>query len=83
MMSILEDFETWKEFLANRLDEAEQQGMSDKTISNVAHEVGDYLSKNVDVQNSEVSVIKELWNVSSEEEQQVLANAMIKLVKNS
>lgn len=83
MMSILEDFETWKEFLANRLDEAEQQGMSQGTISNVAQEVGDYLSKNVDVQNSEVAVIKELWNVASEEEQQILANTMIKLVKNA
>ncbi len=82
MMSILENFDTWKEFLADRLDQAEDQGMSQSTISNVAHEVGDYLSEHVDVKNKEAAVLKELWNVASEEEQQAIANTMIKLVKS-
>ncbi len=83
MMSILENFDTWKEFLANRLDQAEEHGMSQSTISNVAHEVGDYLAQNVEVKNDEVAVLKELWSVASEEEQQAIANTMVKLVKKS
>lgn len=81
MMSMLDDFDTWKTFLADKLNEAEDQGMSQSTIANVAHEVGDYLSEHVDVKNDEVAVLKELWQVASEEEQQAIANTMVKLVK--
>lgn len=81
-MSVLNNFDSWKGFLANKLDQAKQQGMSDQTVSNVAHEVGDYLAESVDVKNDEVAVIKELWNAASEDEQQAIANTMVKLVQN-
>lgn len=82
-MSVLDNFDTWKQFLASRLQEAEQQGMSQDTISNVAYEVGDYLSKSVDAKNEEEAVLRELWNAASKEEQQAIANTMVKLVQNS
>lgn len=82
-MSVLDNFETWKEFLANRLEEAERQGMSQETISNVAYEVGDYLSKSVDAKNEQEAVLKELWEAASKEEQQAIANTMVKLVQKS
>jgi len=81
-MSILDNFETWKDFLANKLEQAEEQGMSQQTITNVAHEVGDYLSKSVEAENAEEAVLKELWNAASEDEQQALASTMVKLVQN-
>ncbi|MGM8211691.1 DUF3243 domain-containing protein [Virgibacillus sp. W0430] len=81
-MSVLDNFETWKDFLANKLDQAKQQGMSDETITNVAHEVGDYLSQHVEAKNNEEAVLRELWNAASEEEQHALASTMVKLVKN-
>lgn len=80
-MSVLDNFGTWKEFLANRLEQAQEHGMSDQTIENVAHQVGDYLSEHVDPKNNEMAVIQELWGVASEEEQQAIANTMIKLVQ--
>lgn len=82
-MSVLDNFDTWKDFLANRLQEAQQQGMSQETISNVAYEVGDYLSKSVDAKNTEEAVLRELWNAASKEEQQAIANTMVKLVQKS
>ena len=82
-MSVLDNFETWKEFLANRLEEAERQGMSQETISNVAYEVGDYLSKSVDAKNEQEAVLKELQEAASKEEQQAIANTMVKLVQKS
>lgn len=82
-MSVLDNFNTWKDFLANRLEEAKEQGMSDETISNMAHEVGDYLSKSVEAENSEEAVLRELWNAASEEEQQAIANSMVKLVESN
>lgn len=81
-MSVLDNFETWKDFLSNRLEEAQNQGMSQRTISNVAYEVGDYLSKSVEAKNPEEAVLRELWNAASEEEQQAIANTMVKLVQN-
>ncbi|HLS20354.1 MAG TPA: DUF3243 domain-containing protein [Bacillota bacterium] len=82
-MSILDNFNTWKEFLANRLQDAEKQGINEQTIQTLAHEVGDYLAENVSAKNPEEEVLKELWNAASEEEQQAIANSMIKLIKNS
>lgn len=81
-MSVLDDFETWKDFLANRLEQAKDHGMSEHTIQNVAQEVGDYLARHVEPKNKEVAAIQELWNVASPEEQQAIANSMIKLVQN-
>lgn len=80
-MSVLDNFETWKDFLSNRLEQAQEHGMSQQTIQNVAQEVGDYLARNVQPKNKEVAAIQELWNVASEEEQQAIANSMIKLVQ--
>jgi len=81
-MSVLDNFGSWKSFLANRLQDAQQQGMSNDTISNVAAEVGDYLAENVDAKNNEEAVLKELWNNASEQEQQAIASTMIKMVQN-
>jgi len=80
-MSVLDEFGSWKQFLANRLEQAEDHGMSEQAIQTVAHEVGDYLAKNVSAPNKEVAAIQELWNVANEEEQQAITNLMIKLVQ--
>jgi len=81
-MSVLDNFDSWKGFLSSRLQQAQQSGMNQQTISNMAAEVGDYLAQNVDAKNSEEAVLKELWNAASEQEQQAIANIMVKLVQN-
>ena len=80
-MSVLDNFDTWKGFLANRIQQVQQQGMDQQTMSTVAAEVGDYLAQSVEAKNSEEAVLKELWNAASEQEQQAIANIMIKLVQ--
>lgn len=82
-MSVLDNFSTWKEFLANRIEQAKDAGMSSETITNLAKHVGDYLSENVLPENKEERVLQELWNAASEEERQAIASSMIKLVQNS
>lgn len=81
-MSVLDNFDSWKGFLSNKLQQAEQQGMSQQTISNVASDVGDYLAQSVDPKNPEEAVLRELWNAASEQEQHAIANTMVKLVQN-
>lgn len=81
-MSVLDDFGDWKDYLKNKLDEAKQYGMSDDTITNVAHHVGDYLSERVDPKNEEQRLLQQLWHAANEEEQQAIANTMVKLIQN-
>ncbi|WP_368654881.1 DUF3243 domain-containing protein [Ornithinibacillus sp. 4-3] len=81
-MSVLDNFETWKDFLANRLGDALQQGLGEETITNLAYEVGDYLASNVEAKNPEEAMLRELWNAASEEEQHAIASTMVKLVQD-
>ncbi|MDY7045008.1 DUF3243 domain-containing protein [Virgibacillus sp. M23] len=81
-MSVLDNFDSWKSFLANKLNQAQEQGMSEQTIQNMAQEVGDYLAQNVDAKNNEEAILRDLWNAASQDEQQAIANTMVKFVQN-
>jgi hypothetical protein len=80
-MSVLDNFETWKGFLSNKLQEATEKGIGQQVTSNIAVEVGNYLSENVEAKNEEEALLRDLWNSASSEEQQAIANIMIKLVQ--
>lgn len=80
-MSVLDNFSNWKQFLADRVDAAEDHGMSNEKMTSVAQHVGDYLSKHVTPENKEEKVLKELWDAASEDEQRAIASTMIKLVQ--
>jgi len=80
-MSVLQNFDEWKSFLSERVQQAQQSGMNDKTIANLAYEMGDYLSAQVDPKNEQQRLLKELWDASDESEQQTLAKIMVKMVQ--
>lgn len=82
-MSVLDNWDQWKNFLGDRLDNAQEQGMSQKVIHQMAHQVGDYLAKQVDPKNEQERVLADLWSVASEEEQQAIASVMVRLVENN
>ncbi|OZI11500.1 hypothetical protein CEW92_11045 [Bacillaceae bacterium SAS-127] len=82
-MSILENWHEWKNFLGTKLNQAQDQGMNNETIGNVAYQVGDYLAQKVDPKNEQERVLSDLWSVASEEEQHAIANVMVKLVQNN
>jgi len=79
-MSILDNFSQWKDFLNQRVDQAQTAGMDDQTIQNIAYQIGDYLANHVDPKNNEERLLKELWEAGNEEEQKMLAGLMVKLV---
>ncbi|TRM12457.1 DUF3243 domain-containing protein [Lentibacillus cibarius] len=81
-MSVLDNFDTWKDFLASRLEQAQSQGMGQQTISNMAYEVGDYLANSTEAKNEEQAVLQEIWTAASDDERHAIANAMVKLVQN-
>lgn len=81
-MSVLENWQQWKDFLGDRLHQAQNSGMNKEVVSDLAFQIGDYLSKQVDPKNDQERILSDLWSVASPEEQHAIANMMVKLVQN-
>ncbi|KHE67575.1 DUF3243 domain-containing protein [Halobacillus sp. BBL2006] len=81
-MSVLDNFDSWKAFLGDRLHQAQGQGMDQSAVSDLAYEIGTYLATTVDAKNDQEAVLRDLWNVADEKEQHAIANMMVKLVKS-
>lgn len=83
LMSVLENWDQWKSFLGDRLNQAETQGLNEGAINNLAFEIGDYLAKQVDPKNEQERVLADLWSVASDQEKHAIASVMVKLVENN
>lgn len=82
-MSVLDNWSQWKDFLGDRLNQAEDQGMNQGVMNDLAYQIGDYLASQVQPKNEQEKVLSDLWSVASPEEQHAIANIMVKLVKNN
>lgn len=82
-MSVLDNWQQWKDFLGNRLHQAESDGMNNEVINDIAYQVGDYLAKQIDPKNEQERILADLWSVANEEEQHAIASMMVKLVQNN
>jgi hypothetical protein len=80
MASVLSTYDKWKQFLGERVQNARNAGINDATIQHLVTEIGNFLALKVDPKNDEERVLKELWSVCDEQEKQVMAKIMIKLV---
>ena len=80
MATVLETFDKWKSFLAERVNQAQASGMSEDTISKLAYQIGEFLDDKVDPKNDEERLLKELWDVGNEEERKTIARLMVKYV---
>ncbi|MBT2649547.1 DUF3243 domain-containing protein [Bacillus sp. ISL-34] len=82
-MSVLDNWDQWKNFLGDRLNQGEQQGLSESAVNNLAYEIGDYLANQVEPQNDQEKVLADLWSVASDQEKHAMASVMVKLVENN
>lgn len=82
-MSVLDNWDQWKNFLGDRLNQGEQQGLNESAVTNLAYEIGDYLAKQVEPQNDQERVLADLWSVASDQEKHAIASMMVKLVENN
>lgn len=83
MSTVLKNFDTWKKFLGDRVEHAEKAGFSEEAITNLAYEIGGFLEDKVDPQNDSNRVLKEIWEVGSEDERKAIARLMVKLAKKN
>ncbi|RDI47387.1 DUF3243 domain-containing protein [Falsibacillus pallidus] len=82
-MSVLNSWDSWKNFLGDRLHQAEDKGMHNEAVTDLAYQIGDYLAKEVDPKNDQEKVLADLWSVATPEEQHAIASMMVKLVQNN
>lgn len=74
------DWVTWKNYLKQAMEFAEELGISRDKIQNLANQAGDLLAQNVPPANPEQQLLKELWNAADQTERQTLARLMTKVV---
>ncbi|WP_066068736.1 DUF3243 domain-containing protein [Neobacillus soli] len=82
-MSVLDNWKQWEDFLADRLHHAQNEGMSEGAVSNLAFQIGDYLANQVEPKNEQERILSDLWSVADKQEQQAIANIMVKLIQNN
>jgi hypothetical protein len=83
MATVLTNYETWKDFLKERVQAAQSAGMNEQTITQLAVEVGNFLDQRVDPKNEQQRALKELWDVADQSERNTIAHLMVKLVQQS
>jgi hypothetical protein len=83
MSTVLTNYDNWKEFLGERVNQAKKIGLNDESISQLAFEIGSFLDNKVDPKNEEQRVLKEIWDVGNEEERKTIARLMVKLAENN
>lgn len=78
-MSVLNNFDKWREFLGEHVDKAESMGFNEEQISAVAAKMGDFLSDKVDPKNEEQRLLKEMWDCGNKDERRAIASMMVKM----
>lgn len=71
----------WRQTLAQAVNVGRGMGMSESEMTEKAEAVGDFLANNVDPQNPEQGILKELWEAADQRQQQELAKMLINLVQ--
>jgi len=76
-------WQAWKNMLGKIVNVAESVGISGGRVNDAAYRVGNYFADNFDPDNREQRVLKELWDEADEEQKQVLATLMIRVVEKT
>ncbi|WP_018132003.1 DUF3243 domain-containing protein [Effusibacillus pohliae] len=78
-MSVLDNFDRWKEFLGDRVEQARAAGLTNEQIEEVAVKMGEFLANKVDPENPQERLLKQLWDANPDQKHN-MARMMINLV---
>lgn len=76
----INNFNQWIDTLSGALNKAEEMGVSGTTLQQSVVKLGDLLAQNVNPDVPENKFLKDLWQISDEQEKGILANMMVKYV---
>ncbi|MFP4698220.1 MAG: DUF3243 domain-containing protein [Eubacteriales bacterium] len=74
------DWDKWKKTLKTAVNVGESVGMSEESISKVGTKIGDFLSNNVDPENREQRILKELWDEADDQDKKTLTKMISRMV---
>ncbi len=80
-IKVINDWDKWKKTLYNVLSIGETVGLSEVTMANLGSKVGEFLASNVDPENREQRLLKELFDASNKAEQEILTSIIIKMIQ--
>jgi hypothetical protein len=83
MSTVLNNFDTWKKFLGNRVAAAKNMGIGEDEIAKLAYEIGQFLEQKIDPENREERALKELWDAGNDAERQTMASLMVKVAERN
>ncbi|ARF18895.1 DUF3243 domain-containing protein [Sporosarcina ureae] len=80
---ILQNFNHFKGYLADKVEKGENLGLSDEQLAKTTTFIADYLSRHEEPRNREQYLLQELWDSGSKEEQHSLAHMLLKMVRQA
>ncbi|MBU3111416.1 DUF3243 domain-containing protein [Clostridium lacusfryxellense] len=80
-INVINDWDKWKKTLYTAISMGETVGLSGDTIAKIGTKIGDFLSSNIDPENREQRLLKELFEACSNEQKETLTKIIIKLVE--
>lgn len=80
---ILENFNHFKSYLADKVEKGERLGMSDEQLAKTTEFIANYLSRHEEPRNREQYLLQVLWDSGSKEEQHSLAHMLLKMVRQA
>ena len=82
-VDVINDWDKWKKTLYNMVSMGETVGLSEDTITNLGSKIGEFLATNVDPENREQRLLKELFEAANKKEQETLTRVIIKMIQKN
>lgn len=77
---LTDSFDRFRQQLSGQVQRAKSMGASQQDIVAGADHIGDWLSREADPKNPEQRLLKEMWQVASQDEQRSIASSLVKMV---
>ncbi|WP_410770569.1 DUF3243 domain-containing protein [Fontibacillus sp. BL9] len=79
---ILESFDTFIKYLSERIELAQNIGLSEETMAQAAEKIGDYLAVKEEPRNREEKLLQELWKAGDQGHRHALAHMLVRLAQS-
>lgn len=80
-MPVTDQFQQFARELSQRIQAAQQAGMSQQDIKARAQQIGDWLAQEVAPRTPEQRLLKEMWQVANQQEQEAIASSLVKVIQ--
>lgn len=81
-MHTIESFQKWQDFLGKGAKFLENMGVSEDNLAGIAKGLGDFLAGNIDPENPQQRVLKDLWDCADEQEKHTIAKLVMRMSKH-